>query len=34
MERIIKKSEDRDDKFRNWAKDFKNDEVIKMYQYQ
>ena len=31
MERIIKKSEDRDDKFRNWAKDFKNDEVIKMY---
>ena len=31
MEQIIKKSEDRDDKFRNWAKDFNNDEVIKIY---
>ena len=31
MEKIIKKSEDRDDKFRNWAKDFNNDEVIKIY---
>ena len=31
MEKIIKKSEDRDDKSRNWAKDFNNDEVIKIY---
>ena len=31
MEQIIKISDDRDDKFRNWAKDFNNDEVIKIY---
>ena len=31
MEQIIKKSDDRDDKFRNWAKDFNNNEVIKIY---
>lgn len=31
MEQIIKKSEDRDDKLRNWAKDFNNYEIIKIY---
>ena len=31
MEEIIKRSEDGDDKFNNWAKDFINDEVIKIY---